>query len=143
MRKLNPVTRDTWVLFGLPMPAVEVRVCSDRKWRIDFVFFAADGRTLAVEINGGTWARKDSHASPLNLVRDMSKGHRVMLAGMLRAEFTPAQVHSGYAAAIVHAFLDGRRNPDLPPDPEHRQRKSPRAARHRGIPLLCSGRTAR
>ena len=116
------ITRDTWTRFGLPAPATEVRVCLDRLWRVDFAWHSPEhGRTLAVEVHGGTWVG-GGHSRGARQVTDFVKGQRVALNGWHRMEFTPRQVTSGYAPAVVGAFLRGQTAATLPPDPEDRRK---------------------
>lgn len=129
------ITRDTWSRFGLPAPATEVRVCDDRLFRVDFVWYCqcakgCDDRqrvALAVEVHGGTWM-SGRHSRGTAQAADMVKGQRCALRGWHRMEFTPQQVTSGYGPAVVAAWLRGDANPVLPPDPEDRRkgRKAPR-----------------
>lgn len=118
------IAADTWTRFGLPLPVTEVRVCKDRLWRVDFVWRTWNGltcRTLAVEVHGGTWSG-GRHSRGAAQASDFVKGQRCALNGWHRMEFTTRQVTSGYAAAVVRAWIEGDSAPKLPPDPEDRRR---------------------
>ncbi len=145
MSAKQTITRDTWARFGLPAPHAEVRVCDDRLFRVDFLWYSDQRQTaLAVEVHGGIWMRsggnsgRAGHSGGAVQATDFVKGHRCTLRGWHRMEFTPRQVTSGYAPAVVAAWLRGDENPVLPPDPEDR-RKS--AKKVRALPLFAAALT--
>ncbi len=139
------ITAETWTRFGLPRPEVEVRVCEDRMWRVDFLWECgcAIGCVdrppvrLSVEVHGGTWVG-GGHSRGVRQASDFAKGHRCTLNGWHRMEFTPRQVTSGYAPAVVKAWLMGDRAPELPPDPDDRRKGRVRNAQSAAVGA-CKG----
>lgn len=129
------ISADTWERFGLPWPFEEMVVVKGRKWRADFLWrtwksgiTASQPAALVVEVNGGVW-RGGRHSGGIGQIRDMEKLNHLALHGYAVMQFTPKQVLSGYAPALVQAWLEGKAAPDLPPDPEQQKKPKRRARR--------------
>jgi hypothetical protein len=112
-----------WKIAGLPRPQCEARFHPKRKWRIDYFW---PEFKLAVEIEGGLFTR-GRHVTGTGSVGDLEKYNFLVLHGLRLLRFTPRQAKSGYAAAFIRAFLEGDKDPDLPPLPE----KKPKTRRLR------------
>ncbi len=115
---LIPDIETIWKIAGLPRPQYEARFHSRRKWRIDY--FWPEFR-LAVEIQGGVFI-KGRHVTGTGSVGDMEKFNHLTLCGIRLLCFTPRQMKSGYATALIRALLRGETDPNLPPLPEKRQK---------------------
>jgi hypothetical protein len=120
---LIPDIETIWKIAGLPRPQCEACFHPRRKWRIDY--FWPEFR-LAVEIEGGVFV-KGRHVTGTGSIGDMEKYNFITLYGFRLLRFTPRQVRSGYATALIRAFLKGETDPDLPPIPE----KKPKMTRFR------------
>ena len=83
----------------------EVRVCKERRYRIDFVLPG----NLGVEINGGTWAKGNSgHSSGKGLQRDADKGYEALKAGYRLLTLTGDDVRSGEGIQKVIHLLESK-----------------------------------
>jgi hypothetical protein len=108
-----------WKVAGLPVPEMETRFHPKRKWRIDYFW---PQYNLAVEIQGGMFVN-GRHVTGAGSLGDMEKFNFLTLCGYRLLLFTPRQVKSGYASAMIRAFIRGDKNPQLPLIPEMRKRK--------------------
>lgn len=76
----------------------EVRVCDDRRWRLDFLVAGS----IAVEVNGGTWSG-GRHSRGAGQESDYQKLNRCVLQGWKTLQYTTEQVVKGEAIAdIIH-----------------------------------------
>ncbi len=110
-----------WKVAGLPAPEKEALFHLKRKWRIDYFW---PQYNLAVEIQGGMFVR-GRHVQGIGSVGDMEKFNYLTLCGYRLLLFTPRQVKSGYASAMIRAFIRGDKNPQLPILPEKKRRRFP------------------
>lgn len=86
------------------MPQREYRFHPVRKWRFDFAWPTIK---LALEIDGGTWAGKASHASGSGIARDMEKINEAILLGWRVLRSTSGMVKSGEALNLVRRAIGG------------------------------------
>ena len=77
-----------WRARSLSTPVAEVRVCPERRWRFDWAWI---GKRVAVEVNGGIFARiRGRHSRGAGQLKDWEKlnhaqklGWRVGAGGLL------------------------------------------------------------
>ena len=65
----------------------EVRVCENRRWRLDFLVAGS----IAVEVNGGTWSG-GRHSRGAGQASDYQKLNRCVLRGWKTLQYTTEQV---------------------------------------------------
>lgn len=82
-------------------PVREWRVCSDRRWRVDFAW---PTKRLAVEIEGSTWSN-GRHTRGAGYAKDIEKYNRLARMGFVVLRYTTQMVHSGIAIDEVVEFL--------------------------------------
>lgn len=91
---------------GWPKPEREVRVCKDRKFRLDYAWplfdegnpdFPSGG--AALEIEGGVWMNKSGHNTGKGILRDMEKQNLAVANGWRVLRLTPSQVCNGELTA--------------------------------------------
>ncbi len=114
-----------WKIAGLPAPQKEALFNPKRKWRVDYFW---PEYNLAVEVQGGVFIR-GRHVSGAGSVNDMEKFNYLTLFGYRLLLFTPKQVETGYASAMIRAFIRGEKNPQLPMIPEKAKRRRRRPSR--------------
>jgi len=85
----------TWM--KLPAPERELRFHGTRKWRFDFAW---PNIKLAVEVEGGTWAR-GRHSRGSGFAGDAEKYNEAALLGWRILRFTGDQVNSGAAIKCI------------------------------------------
>lgn len=85
----------------LPPFEREYRFDSERRFRFDFAW---PFLKLAVEVEGGVFSA-GAHSRPLGIIRDMEKGNLAVLLGWSVLRFTPAQIKSGAAIALVKRWM--------------------------------------
>lgn len=96
-------------------PVLEFEFHSERRWRFDFSWPAVK---LALEIEGGIFARKGSHkcrycgqtprgrhASGKGMLEDMMKYNAATLLGWRLLRVTPQMVSSGEALSLIEKAL--------------------------------------
>lgn len=96
---------------GLPQVEKEWFFHKKRRWRFDFAFVEL---RLAVEIEGGIWARKGAkkcaacgetpkggHSTGRGMLEDLEKYNSATLGGWRLIRITPSQVRDGTALAII------------------------------------------
>lgn len=88
---------------GLPIPDHEYQFHPDRKWRFDFLF---EG-WLAVEKVGGVW-QQGHHSRGQSQIDDMEKFNEAVILGYAVLQFTPEQLESGAAFAVIRRALGAR-----------------------------------
>jgi len=71
----------------------EYRFHPPRRWRFDFAWTL---QQIAVEIEGGTWA-KSRHTTGSGFEKDCEKYNQAALDGWLVLRFTSSHIDSGYA----------------------------------------------
>lgn len=86
---------------GLPLPTLEHRFHPVRRWRLDFSWIDLK---LAVEVEGGTWAR-GRHTRGGGFEKDCMKYNAAVLAGWRVLRFTGAMVKDGRAIAMIERAL--------------------------------------
>lgn len=87
---------------GLPTPEREVSFHQTRAWRLDLAWPVA---MLAVEIDGGTWAR-GRHIRPKGYEEDCRKLAEAALQGWTVLRVTGGMVRSGEAAGLLTRALE-------------------------------------
>lgn len=90
-----------WQEAGLPVPLREYRFHPVRRWRFDYAFLA---QKVAVEVDGGIWVR-GRHSGGSGQLKDMEKMNSAVLAGWRVLHFTPQQVLSRDAFAMLQQLL--------------------------------------
>lgn len=85
---------------GLPIPVAEYHFHPTRKWAFDWLF---EG-WLAVEIVGGVWVQ-GHHSRGKDQIADMEKRNEAQIMGYVVLEFTPQQIDSGEAFAVIKRAL--------------------------------------
>ena len=90
---------------GLPIPEKEARFHPIRRWRVDYLF---RDQKLAVEQEGGSWIG-GRHNRPIGYQKDMEKYNQLAMQGYWLLRFTPKEVSTGYAADVVKAWFEIRR----------------------------------
>jgi hypothetical protein len=88
-------------LYNLPVPVAEYRFHVERKWRFDFAYPAIK---VAVEIEGGAWTR-GRHTRGKGFILDCEKYNEAQIRGWKVLKFTPSQVRSGVAFAVLKRAL--------------------------------------
>jgi len=100
----------------LPTPEKEVQFAKEykRKWRCDYLFTGSHGQKVAVEIEGGVWA-KGRHVRPKGFIEDMHKYNCYAMLGIAVLRFTSEQANKQpiLCARIIKAVLDGEPTADL------------------------------
>lgn len=86
---------------GLPEPEREVRFSQPRRWRFDLAWPA---KMIAVECEGGTWAR-GRHTRGAGFEKDCEKSNAAQLLGWRLFRFTKAMIDSGDAIVILQAVM--------------------------------------
>lgn len=83
---------------GLPEPKAEYPFGEEigRRWRFDWLFMG----WLAVEIVGGIWTR-GHHSRGRSQLDDMERRNAAQMMGYCVLEFSPQQVESGEAFAVI------------------------------------------
>ena len=79
----------------------EVRVCKERRFRLDFVL---PGK-LAVEVQGSTWKANTGHSSGSGIQRDCDKAYEALKAGFRLLPLTGDDVRSGAGIDKVLSLL--------------------------------------
>ena len=74
-----------------------------RRWRFDFAW---PGEKLAVEVEGGTWAR-GRHTRGDGFEKDCEKYNTAVLLGWRVLRFTAGQVESGEALGFITKAIGG------------------------------------
>lgn len=95
----------TWSVFDLPMPCQEFPFAKEvgRKFRFDFAW---PERKIAVEVEGGIWARyRGGHTHPMHILRDMEKGNIAAKLGWRVFRFTTDEVKKGIAQTFMKEVL--------------------------------------
>ena len=87
---------------GLPAPVREYCFHATRKWRLDFVWVA---ERLAVEIEGGTWAR-GRHTRGRGFEADCEKYAEALIAEWSVLRVTGAMVEDGRAINYLTQILE-------------------------------------
>ena len=84
----------------------EVRVCKERKFRLDFVIDRTGhgGPLLAVEVQGSLWV-KGGHNTGTGLQRDFDKGYYALLNGYKLLYVSPADIKSLKALARIQVLI--------------------------------------
>jgi very-short-patch-repair endonuclease len=96
---------------GLPIGTRELRFHESRKWRFDLAW---PEQLLAVEIDGGIWAR-GRHVSGVGFQQDIEKLNEAAMAGWRVMRFTPRMVEDGKALAIMERILGHQLKTTLAP----------------------------
>ena len=86
---------------GLPAPMRQVQCIPGRRFRFDFAY---SGKGLAIEVNGGTWARQ-GHSTGRGIARDYEKLNLATLAGWRVLLFTGDSVRDGSALKMIEKAL--------------------------------------
>ena len=86
---------------GLPAPERQCQFHPRRRWRADFAWTLAD---LLVEVEGGAWVN-GRHVRGSGFTKDLEKYNSATMGGWRLLRFTPAQVESGEALAMIEAAL--------------------------------------
>lgn len=86
---------------GLPEPEREVRFCDTRRWRFDLAWPAAG---LAVEVDGGVWAR-GRHNRGAGFIADAEKYNTGQLLGWVILRYTDREIRDGSACREIAEAL--------------------------------------
>ena len=86
---------------GLPEPETEYRFHPVRRWRFDFCWPAY---RLAVEVEGGTWAR-GRHSRGAGFERDCEKYNEATIRAWRVLRFTTGMVEDGRAVETLERFF--------------------------------------
>lgn len=86
---------------GLPWPVEEFRFHPKRKWRFDLAW---PDRKLAVEIEGGTWAR-GRHTRGKGFRGDCEKYNEALFLGWRVLRVTTGMVNDGTALGYIERAL--------------------------------------
>jgi hypothetical protein len=78
----------------------QVRVCSDRKWMLDFLVQPHGQAGIAIEVNGGTWTQ-GRHSRGSGQASDYEKLNRCTLLGYRVPVYSTEQVTRGMAISDV------------------------------------------
>lgn len=87
---------------GLPEPVRELRFDPLRRWRFDLAWPEA---RLAVEADGGTWAR-GRHVRGVGYLRDCEKVNAAVLTGWRVLRFTADMIADGPALEAIRRALE-------------------------------------
>lgn len=91
---------------GIPTPELQYRGLPPRRFLFDFAWVE---QRIAVEINGGTWAKgKTGHNSGSGLQADMTKLNCAALAGWVVLVYTDHGIKDGSLVADVRRALEMR-----------------------------------
>jgi hypothetical protein len=86
----------------------EVRVCDDRRWKLDFAEREVRRPRLAFEIEGGIWT-SGRHARGKGMQDDMDKYNRAIIEGFILFRFSSQDVLCGKAKETVRLWLNVNR----------------------------------
>ena len=86
----------------------EVRVCEDRRWKMDFAEREVRRPRLAFEIEGGIWTA-GRHSRGKGMQDDMDKYNRATIEGFVLFRFSTQDVLSGKAKDTVRLWLNVNR----------------------------------
>jgi very-short-patch-repair endonuclease len=86
---------------GLPIPAVQYRFSTDRKWRFDGAFPAAG---VAYEVDGGQWSA-GRHVRGAGFTEDCLKLSTAAALGWRVLRFTTGMVEDGSAVRLLEQAL--------------------------------------
>ena len=89
---------------GLPEPVYEYRFHPTRKWPFDLAW---PDHQLALEVDGGTWARKPGHTWGSGLAADREKQNAAVLLGWRVLRCTPKEVWSLAVVKMLKEALKG------------------------------------
>lgn len=76
---------------GIPMPVLEYRPISTRRWRIDLAW---PSPRVALELHGGIWNRGE-HVRGRGFIANREKANELQLLGWTVLEVTPEHIKSG------------------------------------------------
>lgn len=88
---------------GIPYQC-EYQAIPGRRYKYDFYFEQAN---LLVELQGGVYQYKPSHASASGIRRDAEKANLATLHGYKLLTFTSDMVASGEALRMIREVIDG------------------------------------
>lgn len=91
-------------MIGLPKPEREYRFAPPRLWRFDFAWPA---RKVAVEVEGGTWAR-GRHVRGDGFEKDCEKYSEAAIAGWKVVRVTGKMIEDGRAADLIERAVWGK-----------------------------------
>lgn len=88
----------------LPTPEREHRFHPTRRWQFDFAY---PDRTppIAVEVEGGTFARRSRHTSPTGFRADCDKYNEAAMMGWVVLRVTSDMVADGTAVRLLRQAL--------------------------------------
>ena len=96
---------------NLPKPEEEFRFHPERKWRFDFAY---PDQKIAIECEGGTWAKKAGrHNRGVGFRDDCIKYNEAALLGWIVLRFTSDMIADGKALQMIDrcltatAFIEG------------------------------------
>ena len=89
-------------MIGLPEPAVEYMAIPGRKFRYDLAFIP---QKILIEIQGGIYSYKPSHASAGGIRRDCEKANLAVAHGWRLFHFTPDMVRNGEAVRMIEEAI--------------------------------------
>ena len=89
---------------GLPEPVRQYYYARPRKLRADFSF---PEHRLLIEIQGGIFMKRGgAHGSITGILADLDRLNAATLAGFYMLRFTPDQVKTGEALAVIEKALE-------------------------------------
>ena len=88
---------------GLPKPEAEWRFHPTRRWRFDWAF-PDEKHKLAIEVDGGIFVA-GRHTRGAGVLKDMEKLNAAAILGWRVLRFTPQQVKTGEALAVIAEAL--------------------------------------
>ena len=106
MKSKNYIFSQTCVAVGLPEPVAEYRFHPTRKWRIDWFFEGANGRKVALEVEGGAFTG-GRHTRGKGFVADMEKYNELTRAGIWLLRVTPSDLLTTKTFDLIKSALYG------------------------------------
>ena len=104
----------------LPMPRPQWRFEPGREWAYDFAYVGVNGKTLAIDLDGAIWGRRNAktgeweagarggHTSGKGYTEDREKDAHAIIAGIYPLRLTAAMLKSGVGYTYVERALGVR-----------------------------------
>lgn len=87
------IIRSSCGIMCVEQPRPEYVFAPPRKFRFDFAWRQ---RKIAIEVDGGIYARRPSHHSLRGILRDMEKQNLATMLGWRVLRYTPQQIEAGH-----------------------------------------------
>jgi len=103
--KCPPVLAALFQDAGLDVPQCEHKFHPARTWRFDFAW---PKQKIALEVNGGIWAR-GRHVRGRGFLNDMEKINQAQIMGWLVMQCSPDQLKSGEIITVLQEAFASRK----------------------------------